>query len=377
MKTLFQEICFLAFGLLFFPSIAFAQKRDDHIVFRAGEEGVHTYRIPSIVMTKSGVLLAFAEARHDGAGDTGDIDIVVRRSSDGGKTWEKPALVWDDGSNVCGNPCPVLVRENGRILLLATWNDGRDPESDILGGKGHDTRRVFCLYSDDEGLTWSEPRDITGSVKKDWWTWYATGPCHAIQHSGGRIIVPCNHGYDGSDAKHLYASHVIYSDDCGASWHIGGSPGVGNECTVAELADGGVMLNMRTQGADRDTAGFGRLVAISHDLGESFGNAYYDRGLIEPVCNGSLENWSSDGTPTRNLLFVNPESKTSRRNLTVKVSRDSGHSWERLFTVTEGPAAYSDIIAFPDGSVGVIYECGDAGVYERISFCRVYEPSDH
>jgi sialidase-1 len=348
-----------------------AQKREDSIVFSAGDDDVHTYRIPSIVMTKYGTLLAFAEARHDGAGDTGDIDIVVKRSSDGGRTWDGPVVVWDDGRNVCGNPCPVIVQETGRILLLATWNDGDDTEEEILRGAGENTRRVYCLHSDDYGLTWSEPEDITFDAKKPWWTWYATGPCHAIQLGSGRIVVPCNHGYDAGDGRHLYSSHVIYSDDSGASWHLGGSPGVGNECTVAELADGGLMLNMRTQGIDRDTVGFGRLVSISHDFGKSFSNASYERCLIEPVCNGSLANWSIDGVPTENLLFVNPESKSSRKNLTVKVSRDSGSTWDRLFTVTEGPAAYSDILVFPDGSIGVIYECGEKGPYERIAFCRV------
>ena len=93
-------------------------------LFSAGDGGVHTYRIPAIVQTQGGVLLAFAEARHNSRSDTGDIDLVVRRSTDGGRTWGETITVWDDGGNVCGNPCPVVDRRTGRVLLLSTWNNG-------------------------------------------------------------------------------------------------------------------------------------------------------------------------------------------------------------------------------------------------------------
>ena len=140
-------------------------------LFSAGDGGVHTYRIPAIVQTQGGVLLAFAEARHNSRSDTGDIDLVVRRSTDGGRTWGETITVWDDGGNVCGNPCPVVDRRTGRVLLLSTWNNGKDPEKDIHARTSIDTRRVFLLYSDDEGLTWSAPREITASAKKKAWTW--------------------------------------------------------------------------------------------------------------------------------------------------------------------------------------------------------------
>ncbi len=340
-------------------------------IFHKGENGVHTYRIPAIVQTRDGTVLAFAEARHDSGSDTGDIDLVLKRSTDGGKTWGQVITVWDDAGNVCGNPSPVVDRNTGRILLLATWNNGKDPEKKIHARESIDTRRVFCLYSDDDGLTWSKPKEITRSTKKRRWTWYATGPCHAIQLTTGRIVVPCDHGNFIDSKTSVSASHVFYSDNGGKSWRLGGILDVGNESTATELADGGVMLNMRTERTGREEHGYGRLVAISHDQGKTFGEPYYDNGLIEPVCNASIINYNTDGKPSEILLFSNPESKDKRKNMTIRMSRDSGRHWERACTLTEGPAAYSDLMVFPDGDVGILYECGEAGPYETISFARI------
>ncbi len=341
------------------------------VIFRKGENGIHTYRIPAIVQTQSGTVLAFAEARHNSGSDTGDIDLVLKRSTDGGKTWGPIITVWDDGGNVCGNPSPVVDRNTGRIILLSTWNNGKDFEKDINAKKSQDTRRVFCIYSDDDGLTWSTPKEITRSTKKKNWTWYATGPCHATQLTSGRILVPCDHGDFTADRTSTSGSHVIYSDNGGKTWRMGGALNVGNESTVTELADGSVMLNMRTDRAGREEHGYGRLVAVSHDQGKTFGEPYYDNGLIEPVCNASIINYNTDGKPGKKLLFSNPETKNKRRNMTIRMSRDSGRYWERVCTLTEGPAAYSDLTVFHDGDVGILYECGDSNPYETITFARI------
>lgn len=362
----------LILSALLIPTAAFAQQISpvySDVLFKKGDEGVHTYRIPALVQANDGSIVVFAEARQNGGGDTGDINLVSRRSTDGGKTWSDIITVWDDGENVCGNPCPVVDRETGRIILLSTWNNGKDPERDIHARTSVDTRRVFVMYSDDNGLTWSDAREITGQAKLPEWTWYATGPCHAIQlckgpHKG-RIVVPCNHGVFGNGT----VSHVIYSDDKGDTWHIGGDPGLGNESTVTELKNGDIMLNMRgPRDKDRVEKGAARLVAISHDSGITFDTPYSEKGLIEPVCNASIINYTRKGRLTGTLLFSNPDDMTKRRKMTVKQSDDSGKSWRAVYTLSELPAAYSDLLVLDNGDVAVFYETGEKTSYDTMTF---------
>jgi len=335
-------------------------------VFAKGEGGVDTFRIPAVVRTKTGTLLAFAEARWGSVSDTGDIDLVVKRSTDGGKTWGEMITVWDDGPNTCGNPAPVVDRRTGRIVLLSTWNDGRDHEPAIHARTSLDTRRVFKMFSDDDGLTWTKAEEITSQAKLPEWTWYATGPCHGLQLRSGRMVVPCNHGNFGREST----SHVIYSDDTGQTWHIGGETFVGNECTVADLPHGKLMINMRKTKPEREAYGPGRLAAVSEDGALSFNTPYYEKTLIEPVCQASLINASS-GKPSKTLLFSNPEHPSSRVHLTLRMSRDEGQSWRRVATLTEGPAAYSDLVLLGKGKVGVLYEAGRENPYEGIFFSSV------
>lgn len=343
-------------------------------VYKKGDNGFDTYRIPATVLTTKGTILAFAEARKHSRSDTGDIDLVLRRSTDGGQTWSEIISVWNDADNVCGNPAPVVDQATGRIILLSTWNDGSDHEKDIHARRSKDTRRVFILYSDDDGRSWSQPREITSSVKREDWTWYATGPCHAIQlkkgKHKGRIVVPCNHGLfkDGKSAGTY--SHLIYSDDHGKNWSIGGEgERGGNESTIAELKNGDLMLNMRgTRHKERSRNESCRLVALSHDQGLTLGPQYYDHALIEPVCNGSIVNYAPKGKPTRTLLFSNPNHPTKRKDMTVKISKDNGKNWQVAYRVCNTPSAYSDMVVLPNGAVGILYETGEDSCYERIEF---------
>ncbi|MBR5333790.1 MAG: exo-alpha-sialidase [Alistipes sp.] len=367
LRHLYLTLILLAGAL---PSLS-AQEFSATTIFKQGMEGYSTFRIPAIVATKSGTLLAFAEARRDGLDDTGNIDLVMRRSTDGGETWSDMQIVWDDGRNCCGNPAPVVLRRSGRVVLAMTWNRGEDSEHAIMHRTSIDSRRVFVTYSDDEGISWSIPKDITDSTKLPSWTWYATGPCHAIELRSrpyrGRIVVPCDHGaYNGKGSD--YMAHLIYSDDGGASWHIGGIMQGGNESTVAECRDGSLMFNSRWQAGDER---FARHYAIGSQGGVQLGEVIRDPQLPEPVCQGAIIGYSKRGKPTDNLLFVNPTSTKRREKLTLRQSHDGGKTWDDGILIEPGFAAYSDLVVLRDGDVGILYERGKRTPYEEIVFVRV------
>ncbi|MEE2973499.1 MAG: exo-alpha-sialidase [Planctomycetota bacterium] len=344
--------------------------RGDEAVFTSGADGYDTFRIPALIEAADGSLLAFAEGRVDGRGDTGNIDLVLRRSEDGGRTWGELLTVWNDASNTCGNPCPVLDRINGRIHLLATRNLGRDHESEIIAGTSEGTRTVWVLTSDDHGISWSEPREITGTAKRPDWTWYATGPGNGIQlRSGvhaGRLLIPCDHIEAGT--KHYY-SHCIASDDHGRTWRIAGrtpSHQV-NECAVAELEDGSLLLNMRNY----DRSKRSRALSRSTDGGDTWSTVTRDPALPEPICQASMV--AAHGG--RVLVFSNPADPAARTNMTIRRSRDGGRTWSRGTTLHPGPSAYSSLatVGGPEGLGGFacLYEAGEQHPYEEIRFRRL------
>ncbi|MHC4432929.1 MAG: sialidase family protein, partial [Planctomycetota bacterium] len=295
-------------------------------LFVQGRGGYNNYRIPALLTTQAGTLLAFCEARE--GGDSSDIDLLLRRSQDCGVTWSDRQVVWDQGRNVCGNPCPVQDRDTGVIWLLLTWNDSTDTGRKLHNGTSKDTRRVYVCSSDDDGRTWSKPVEITATTKKSDWWWYATGPGVGIQlrdgpHKG-RLVIPC----DYTD-KNGYGSHIIYSDDHGESWKLGGSVSSGcNECQVVELADGSLMLNMRMQQNGQGKRG----VATSQDGGLTWSELKFDPVLIEPVCQASFLRYTLASAGGRNrLLFSNPacapvpgQSRGDRVAMTVRLSYDEG-----------------------------------------------------
>lgn len=334
-------------------------------VYVSGANGYHTYRIPSVIVTPKGTLLAFAEARRTGGGDSGDIDLVVRRSRDGGASWSAMQVVGDNGPNTFGNPCPVVDTRTGVIWLLTTHNLGTDREKDIIAGTSQASRTVWAMKSADDGVTWSTSIEITSSVKKPDWTWYATGPGVGIQTRGGRLVIPANHVEAGTG---IHRSHMFFSDDAGKRWTLGASSAAGtNESQVVELADGRLMLNMRNHPPKPENF---RMVATSHDGGRTLSEMRGDRTLVEPPAQASLLRLSADEAHDRNrLLFANPAS-AKRERLTVRVSYDEGTTWPAGRVVHEGPAAYSSLAVLPDLSIGLLFERGDRSPYEKITFSR-------
>ncbi|WP_433475063.1 sialidase family protein [Spirillospora sp. CA-142024] len=361
-----------------------AARCETSVPYRTGTEGYSAFRIPAVIGTKSGDLLAFAEGRSAGLGDAGNIDTVVKRSTDGGCTWGPLQVVQDSGPNTSGNPAPV-VSESGRIVLLTTYNAGTAGEAAIMRGEvtADESRRVFVQSSDDEGATWSSPREITTSTKLGNWRWYATGPGHAIRltrgaHTG-RLLVPANHSIappagstdTGTEARY-YGGHSLYSDDDGQTWHIGyvddnpdGYVNV-NETTAAQLPDGRVYFNTREHNG---TAPGTRADALSLDGGQTLQTPFRPQAtLTGPVVQGSVLQPSGPQAP---LLYSGPADPNSRAALTLRVSTDQGSTWRSALALSGLPAAYSDLVQLDARTVGVLYETGNAGPYETITFRRV------
>jgi len=335
--------------------------------FVSGTEGYATFRIPAITVNGAGHLLAFCEGRKRGSGDAGDIDIVFKVSADGGKTWGKLGVIRDDGANTCGNPCVVRDAQTGVIWLLHTWNRGDDHESQIINQTSKDTRRVYLSSSSDDGRTWSQAREITADVKLTNWTWYATGPGAGIQLQHreylGRLVIPCDHIEAGTKR---YFSHVIYSDDHGKSWKLGGTTPGGqvNECEVVELADGALLLNMRSY----DPARKARQSAISRNGGITWVEQKIVPELVDPICQASIRrlSWPQAGQPGM-ILFANAASE-QRERMTVRASFDEGRTWPVSRLLTAQPAAYSCLVALPDGLIGILYEAGPQNPYQAVVF---------
>jgi len=340
-------------------------------VFISGTYGYHTYRIPAIIVSTNQTLLAFCEGRKNSRSDTGKIDLLLKRSTDGGKTWRPQQIIWSDADNACGNPAPVVDQTSGVIWLFMTWNLGADGEREISNGTSKDTRRVFVTHSDDDGVTWAKPLEITTAVKKLDWRWYATGPANGIQLTRGahkgRLVIPCNHTELNSSGNAVSRSHIIYSDDHGKTWQLGGSEDeLTNESTIVELADGSLLQNMRSYHKKNR-----RAVATSTDAGATWSRVKLDDALIEPVCQASIlrYSWPENGNRGR-ILFSNPAS-IKRENLTIRMSYDEGSTWPVSKVLHSGPSAYSCLTVLPDKSIGCLFERGEKSAYEKISLARI------
>lgn len=353
------------------------------VPFTAGEGGYAVYRIPAVVRAADGSIVAFAEGR-ESRSDAGSIDIVRRRSHDGGCTWGPQAVVADQGDNTIGNPAPVLDPATGDIVLLSTRNAGTASEDEILRGEvpPEDSRRVFVQRSTDDGRTFGDLREITATAKRADWRWYATGPGHAIaltrgEHRG-RLVVPANHSSappagssDTGEEDKYYGAHSLYSDDHGETWRIGFSDDTAdgelntNESTAAQLRDGSVYFNTRDQNG---TSPATRADGVSLDGGETLAEPYAPQpGLVGPVVQGSVLQVRGSGWP---LLYAGPSDPDSRAGMAIRVSDDEGRSWENRYPVSDAPAAYSDLVQLSHRRVGLLYETGADDTYETIRFIR-------
>src|SRR5262245_8039978 len=328
-------------------------------VFQLGENGYFGFRIPTIVQAKNGDLVAIAEGRVNDLGDDGDIDLVMKRSTDLGATWGPLSVVRSEGTSTTGNPSPVVDQSTGRIDLLFSVN----------------TNSIRIMTSDDNGLSWSQARNINSTTSMSSWTWNVTGPVHGIQLErgphAGRLVIPADHVSSTTG----WGSHVIYSDDHGQTWSMGGQVNEGNygdgtvkpnENSVVELVDGSIYMNSRNQAAAAN-----RLTAKSTDSGLTLSNPDVDTILVDPQVQGSVLRYSAidRGDPENTLLFSNPATSTKgdRTHMTVRASFDEGVTWNSGYLVDAGPSAYSDLVKLSSGDVGLLYEEGNP-LYSQISF---------
>ncbi|GEC05959.1 hypothetical protein SSP24_36140 [Streptomyces spinoverrucosus] len=383
MLTAAATLAPLVLGQLTSGPPASAARCTSSVPYTAGTGGYATYRIPAAVTTGTGAVLAFAEGRRGGAADSGDIDVVARRSTDGGCTWGPLTVVAAGKGDTRGNPAPVVDPRTGAVVLLTTSNSGAVTEAQIMRGEvtPKQSRRVFVQRSKNDGRTFTEPREITAAVKRTGWRWYATGPGHALALTrgphAGRLLVPANHSAapptgspDTGQEPKYYGAHAFHSDDGGTTWRLGfvddsyDGHDNANESAAAELPDGTLYFSARDQ---HGTSSGHRLDSRSTDGGRTLARPYAVQPTLNdvPIVQASVLQPGDRAAP---LLFSGPSVPTARKAMTIWRSTDAGRTFTKALTLSQHPAAYSDLVQVGRGTLGVLYETGVTGTYERIEF---------
>nr|DAA35247.1 TPA_inf: sialidase NEU5 [Branchiostoma floridae] len=386
---------------------------DVEVVFSQGQQGYHTFRIPALVHHE-GVFLAFCEARKDTYKDWGPMDIVMKRGvlqEGGGVEWSDVQTVCCVPDKRCMNPTPIVDRTNGTIHLLFGTIPPQVTEHDMIRDGVHQIR-LCIVKSKDNGLTWSDPEDLTDKVlgkENPQWACFAMAPGHGIQLKSGRLVAPGNHMVKKSSTHEegdflrgcVNRSFVVYSDDGGDTWHVGGKVPEGgdnfhsNECQAVEILkkDGSssLCLNIRTLGPHAR-----RQQSFSEDGGLTFSPGQLVDSLVEPCKTGpvmpTVKNYGGcqgsvvAATPPSNLtgpegsevetwvLFANPNHLSLRENMSIKVSKDGCRTWSEGLVLHKGPSAYSDLAAYEEGGVAKVAclcEKGEGHAYETISLQRM------
>jgi len=323
-------------------------------LFVSGQTGYGRYRIPSLTVTLKGTVLAICEGRVKAAGLTGDIDLVVRRSTDGGQSFSPLAVIADDGPNTLGNPCPVIDRSTGTIWLPFTRSLGQDTETEIIAGTSDGRTQVWLTRSDDDGLTWAKPVNISDQATRPEWTWYGTGPGFGLQLAGGRLLVPSYHAVEKTG---VYRVHSLYSDDHGRTWQIGADlTDHTTEPQVAIRRDGTVSINARNILPYDRSVLRNRVIAVSKDGGATWNDVSRDPALTESSCEASLLVYSGlkEGEKSR-WIFTNPPGP-GRNRLTLRISYDEGKTWPVSQVIDPVTTEYSNLARLPDGTIGLLYE---------------------
>jgi sialidase-1 len=364
-----------------------AERVDKTAIFTAGEEGYKLYRIPGLVVTSRGTLLAYCEARKSDRGDWGPIDILLRRSTDGGKTWQPRQHVAHHGARVPKNPAALaqkLAKEDDQTVNNPVAIVDADGAVHFLYCVEY--ARCFYQRSDDDGETWTKPVDITPTFEQFRpeyeWKVIATGPGHGIQlhdnqdHAGRLVVAIWMSTGTGGHAHRPSVTATIFSDDHGRTWGRGAiavpnteefvNP---NETSLVELADGRVLLNVRSESkANR------RLLTASPDGAGGWSPPEFNADLLEPICMASMARLSLPRPDRQGLLFANPNTldaapgkqaapgaNRARKNLSIKLSYDEGQTWPVTKLLEDGLSGYSDLAVGPDGTIYCFYEAASTG----------------
>ncbi|MEN2281432.1 sialidase family protein [Algoriphagus sp. SE2] len=367
------------FSISFLFFINYQTLAQETIVFQGGKEGHKIYRIPALIALPNNELLAFAEGRVNDSDDFGDVNLVMKRSHDQGKTWSSLKMLVDYDSLQAGNPAPVVDMFDpsypaGVVYLF--FNTGNNHEYDIRMNRG--VREVWMMKSYDLGETWEDPENITSQThhpnnpafnpsynSKEDWRHYANTPGHAFQFKEGkykgRIFVAANHSKgDPQDNFSEYQAHGFFTDDHGKTFGISESvdiPG-SNESIAAELPNSRMIMSIRNQRGDIRQ----RILALSSDGGQTWDEAEFEDELPDPVCQGSIISFTD---PNGRFILVqsNNADEQNRNNLSLKFSFDQGKSWPKTILIDgiENPGksaytAYSDLVILNLDEVGVIFE---------------------
>jgi sialidase-1 len=356
---------------------------EQRVIFRASQDpgGYACFRIPAVVQTAQGTLLAFAEGRHRTCGDAGDIDIVLKRSTDGGRTWGPLQVVSNGAGDTHGNPAPIVDRTTGRILLPQTHNPA---SADGTSCAVPCNRRPHLQHSDDDGRTWSRPRDLSAQIMpSNWNSWYATGPVHGIQLTGGsrpgRLVFGVNaETWNGSRVTVNHAA-LIVSDNGGNTWRRGATDSwpiatdgtfhqKPSELTLTERPDGVILVS----GREQDGTDLGhRTQTFSRDAGDSFTARFRPLpDLYTPQVQGSTLQLGG------RMLLSCPGDPDRRRTMMIRSSYDGGNTWEsvdRGTVVTQDWSGYSDMVRIGGDVVGLMYEGGTVDARDEIRFARFNE----
>ena len=373
--------------------------RPAQILRAAGQDNCNTYRIPGLVTTSKGTLIAVYDNRYNNSKDLQeDVDVGMSRSTDGGQTWEPMKVIMDMGEwggrperlNGIGDPSVLYDHTTHTIWVAGLWMSGAS-EDDMLwwasrpGMEPDETGQMILVKSTDDGVTWSEPVNITKQVKDPSWQLLLQGPGRGITLADGTLVFPAQFKADiGIKALDggQYTAHstIIYSRDGGTTWDIGtGAKPNTTEAQAVQLSGGSLMLNMRDDlNRTVKDENNGRAVAVTSDLGKTWNvHTSSNSGLREPNCMASIiaANVEAGGRKQQVLFFSNPNNKETRTNMTIKASLDGGNSWpeEYFMELNESPGfGYSCMTMADENTIGILYEGVKDLYFQKIPVTEIF-----